>query len=286
MRYMAIIKNQFDNRMRVIPWSKDVARRFVDVIRKPVVVADKSKIPQWKFCSIKGERRCTENIGSTDILMLDYDSPNYSIKAFEDRFRDFRYVLHTSYSYDGEKQKFRVLLFMDKEYEVNRLFFKGAEKQYSPYFYMIDFFDHADPAFAVRAQFFKVPAKNSADAPYYYRFNDGRLFNPFEEIDFYETAYDECEWRQANYMRELEESWERTRKNNNTGDLSKAKVYIEKKIESAEPGTRHQQVFGLACWWKHLGGTFGEFEQVMPSWSDKEYTKQLNHLRHEWARLK
>ena len=118
MRYIQTIKNQFDNKCKPIEWNKQVAENTVKAIMNPMVVEDKTKIPQWKFCSMKGEKRCTENMGSTDILMLDYDSTEYTIQEFENRFRDYRYILHTSYSYDGVNQKFRVLLFLDKEYPV------------------------------------------------------------------------------------------------------------------------------------------------------------------------
>lgn len=286
MRYIQTIKNQFDNKMRGIAWNNKVAENFIKSIQSPMVVKNKADIPQWKFCSIKGEKRCTENMGSTDILILDYDSAEYNMETFMNRFREYRYILHTSYSYDGTNQKFRVLLFLDKEYEINRFFFKGSQKQYSPYFYLIDYFDHVDPSSAIRAQFFKIPAISKADAPYFYHINNGKLFNPFQEIDFFETAYEECEWRQINYLRDLESEWEKSRKNYDTGDLSKAKVYAEKQIEAAEPGTRHNIIFSLACWWKHIGGSFSEFEKIMPSWSDKEYNNQINHLRKEWASLK
>lgn len=284
--YIATIKNQFDNKMKVLKWNNTVAKNVVNLIKEPQIVASKAEIPQWKFCSVKGEKRCTENMGSTDILMLDYDSPEYSIQEFENRFREYRYILHTSYSYDGINQKFRVLLFLDKEYEINKLFFKGSQKQYSPYFYLLEFFDHIDPSFAVRAQFFKIPAVKSKGSPYYYKINNGKKFNPFEEIEFFEQAYNECEWRQQNYLRDLEASYMKSRKRNKTGDLTKAKEYVEKTIESAPEGTRHNQIFALACWWKHIGGTYSDFKQIMPTWADSSYNHQLDRLEREWMNLK
>jgi len=284
-RCIVTIKNQYDNKMKALPWNKTTANNFINTIKNPIIVESKDKIPQWKICTIKGEKRCTENMGVTDILMLDYDSDSYSIDQFKNRFREYRYILHTSYSYDGTNQKFRVFLFMDKEYEINKLFFKGSQKQFSPYFYLIDYFDHIDPSFAVRAQFFKVPAISRAGAPYVYHINNGKLFNPFQEIDFFETAYEECEMRQAMYLRDLERDYMASRKRND-GDLTKAKLYVEKTIEAAAEGTRHNVIFSLACWFKHIGGSLTDFEKIMPSWSDKDYNKQMNHIRREWASLK
>lgn len=285
-RYIQTIKNQFDNIMKPVEWSSNIGKMLLKTVMQPRIIKTKADIPQWKICTVKGEKRCTENMGTTDVLILDYDSTDYSIEKFMDRFREYKYILHTSYSYDGNNQKFRVLLFLDTEYELNRFFFKGSQKQYSPYFYLIDFFDHVDPASFVKAQFFKIPAISKEGSPYFYHINNGKLFNPVEEIDFFIQAYDECEWRQANYIRDLEAEWEKSRKNYDTGDLSKAKAYVEKQIESAEPGTRHQCIFSLACWWKHIGGSFFEFEKIMPSWSDREYTKQIHHLRNEWVKLR
>jgi len=70
MRYIQTIKNQFDNKCKPIEWNKAVAENTIKAIMNPMVVEDKTKIPQWKFCSMKCEKYCTENMGSTDILML------------------------------------------------------------------------------------------------------------------------------------------------------------------------------------------------------------------------
>ena len=91
--------------------------------------------------------------------------------------------------------------------------------------------------------------------------------------------------RQATYLRDLEQDYIKSRKNNNN-DLSKAKLYVEKMIESAPEGSRHNVIFSLCTWWKHIGGTFSDFEKIMPTWADKEYSKQLKHLEKEWYTLK
>lgn len=286
MRTIQTIKNQYDNVMKPLEWNDRIIRIFTKTIKNPIIVEQKDMIPQWKICTVKDVKRKTENMGSTDVLILDFDDKDYSIKEFENTYREYQYILHTSHSYDGVNQKFRVFLFLTEEYDINRLFFKGYHKQFSPYYFLIKQFEHVDPASFVKAQFFKVPAVKSKNAPYYYNFHKGKLFNLDNVLGFeFRMAYDNCVEKQEEYMRKLEKQAEKWRKKNG-GDLSKAKEYIEKKIEACTEGGRHNTIFGLACWWKKIGGSFTEFESIMPSWSDKNYKKQMQHLASEWPYLK
>ena len=50
----------------------------------------------------KGNIRCNDNMDKTNILILDYDDAGYSYQEFEDRFRGYKYFLHTSYSYNTD----------------------------------------------------------------------------------------------------------------------------------------------------------------------------------------
>lgn len=287
MRYIQTIKNQFDNNMRPLEWNKTVAKNFINSIKKPIIIESKDNIPQWKIVSVKGTKRCTENMGTTDVLMLDYDDKDYSIEEFERKFSRFYYILHTSYSYDGIKQKFRVFLFLDKEYEINRLFFKCSNKPFSAWHLLVKYFEHADVASFTKAQFFKVPAIKTADSPYYYKLNNGALFNPIKEIGFeFKMCYEYGPEKQEEYLRQKEKEYEKFRKKYGMADLSKAKEYIEEKIESAPDGGRHNVIFGLATWWKHIGGMYADFASILPSWADRSFHKQLEHLRLEWDRLK
>ena len=284
MNYIQTIKSQYDNVMRGVKVDKNVLINFKHSIEHPLLVEDKNLIPQWKFCSVIDTKRCNESMDKTDILMLDYDDSNMTIKEFENRFREYRYILHTSWSYDGIKQKFRVLLFLDKEYAIDRMFFKGSERAYSPYHYLMDAFEYIDPASFVKSQFFKVPAVKAKDAPYYYSIHNGKLFNLFE-IEGYKNAYYDCYIKQEAYLRRLEKEYERYRKKNG-GDLTKAREYIEKKIESTPEGQRHNAIFGLAAWFKHLGGTYSEFSSILPKWADTQYHKQISRLATEWIKIK
>lgn len=287
MRTLATIKNQYDNTLRTLEWSNAVAKNFMTAIKNPIIIDKKDMIPQWKFCTVLGEKRCTENMGVTDVLILDFDDNNYSIKEFENDFREYFYVLHTSHSYDGVKQKFRVFLFLNKEYDIQRLFFKSPITAFSPYHFFIKFFPHVDPASFVRGQFFKVPAIKYAGAPYYYHTNNGKLFNPVKSIGYeFQMAYDNCVEKYENHLRKQQKQYDFYKKVNGCVDLSKAKTYINEKIESAGEGGRHNTIFGLACWFKKIGGTYNEFAEMMPSWADAAYAKQLRHIEVEWPKLK
>lgn len=286
MRTIQTIKNQYDNVMKPLEWTERVAQNFAKSIMKPIIVEKKDMIPQWKIANVNNTKRCTESMVSTDVLILDFDDPGYSIKEFEDTYRGYKFILHTSHSYDGTNQKFRVFLFLDKEYDINRLFFKGYHKQFSPYYFLVKQFEHIDPASFVKAQFFKVPAIKAKGSPYYYKFNNGEKFDLEKNLGFeFKIAFDNCVEKQEEHMRKLEKQAEKWRKKNG-GDLTKAKDYITEKIETCGEGGRHNTIFALACWWKKIGGTFAEFESIMPSWADTSFKKQLVHLSREWARLK
>ena len=287
MRTIQTIQNQYDNIMKPLVWSDKVAKNFLNCIKNPIVIEKKDMIPQWKICTVNDNKRRTESIGSTDVLILDYDDPNYSIKEFEDNFREYFYVLHTSHSYDGSNQKFRVFLFLDKEYDINRMFYKCFNQAFSPYHYLVNYFLHADKASFVKCQFFKVPAVKYKGAPYYYSCHNGKLFDPVNAIGFeFRMAYEYCVEKQEEHLKQLEKRAKWYRKMNGSIDLTNAKQYINEKIETCEEGGRHMQILGLACWFKKIGGTFKEFEEIIPSWADKGFHRQMEHIRHEWDKFR
>lgn len=285
-RQLNIINNQYDNIMKPLIWSKSVAKNFINSIKNPLIIEKKDLIPQWKFCTIKGTKRQTENIDSTDVLILDFDNPIYTIKEFENTFRNFMFILHTSHSYDGTNQKFRVFLFLDKEYDIQLLFFKCHNEAFSPYHFMLKYFPMADKASFTKCQFFKVAAIKEKNAPYYYKINNGELFNPFKELGFeFKMAYELCEEKQAEYLLKKKKEGEMIRKMKGDMNLDNAKKYVANKIENAASGERHNTIFGCAAWFKKIGGTYDEFTDMEPSWADRAYYKQIRRLASEWDRL-
>lgn len=281
--YLATINNQFDNKMKGLEIDKKVWTNVLNLIKNPLIVTDKAQIPQWKFCTVKGENRCTENIGVTNILILDFDDKDYTYQEFEKRFREYRYIIHTSHSYDGTNNKFRVLLFMDKEYEIDKLFAKCYDKTFSPYEYLMRYFPHIDPASFVKAQFFKMPAVKSKDAPYYYNIHNGKLWSP-EAIEGFPFAYTLCEQKQDEYIRNLER--ERAKKRTDNQDLSRAIDFVKRKLAELPAGMRHNGVFGIAAWFAGIGGSYEEFRNIeKPAWADRAYDKQIKRLALEWHKL-
>ena len=129
------IKSQFDNKMVPLELNEGVMNNIIKCIKDPITCPNKDNIPQWKFCTVKGNIRCNDNMDKTNILILDYDDVGYSYQEFEDRFRGYKYFLHTSYSYNGTNSKFRVLLFLDKEYEIDRLFCIESFQQLAVYWF-------------------------------------------------------------------------------------------------------------------------------------------------------
>ena len=258
---------------------------IIDIVKKPLLCTDKNLIPQWKFCTSKGDKRCNDNIGSTNILLLDYDDSTYTIKEFEDRFSRYRYILHTSYSYDGKNSKFRVILFLDKEYEIARMFCKLNDNQErSPYHILLKYFDHVDPASFVKAQFFKIPCKSSENAPYYYNIHDGKPFNMSNAIMDFNNSYNTCiEFQNELEYKRRKMMLERRQKNGN--DLTKAIEFVKKKMEEAPVGQRHNIVFGLGAWFSKCGGDYYTYSQIKPTWADSKFDKQMRRLEKEWDKI-
>ena len=286
MTDLQFIDNQYDNKLKCLSWNAETIKKFIYFIKNPKIIFEKDKIPQWKFCNVSNPVRKTENMLSTDVLILDFDDNNYSINNFEINFREFHYILHTSYSYDTIKQKFRVFLFLNQIYDIQRLFFKTSVKAFSPYHYFIKYFPTADKASFIKCQFFKMPAIKEKGAPYYYKFNKGKLFDPFKELGFeFKLAYDMCFEKQAEHLEKVRKQAEAYRRIHGTVNLDRAKKYIDEKLENAPDGSRHNTVFGLAAWFKKIGGTYAEFSQMMTSWADSAYNKQMNRLEIEWDKL-
>lgn len=286
-RQLNIINNQYDNIIKPLEWSDKIAKKFIHAIKFPMVVEKKDMIPQWKFCTLKDNLRRTENIGNTDILILDFDSSSYTIKEFEDSFREFMFILHTSHSYDGVNQKFRVFLFLDKEYDIQLLFYKCYNEAFSPYHFMIKYFPMADKASFTKCQFFKCPAIKEKGAAYYYKINNGKLFNPFKELGYeFKMAYELCQEKQDEYLAKRKKESEMKRRMNGNNDLGNAIKYIADKIENAREGERHNAIFSAAAWFKKIGGTYAEFSEIEPTWADRAYRKQMNRLANEWDRIR
>ena len=66
-----LINNQFDSDMKSLEWNASTYNKIKESVEQPITVLDKTKIPQWKFCTVKGKKRCTDNMDSTNVLILD-----------------------------------------------------------------------------------------------------------------------------------------------------------------------------------------------------------------------
>lgn len=278
------IKNQYDNKMVPLDLNEGVMNNIVKCIEEPITCSTKDNIPQWKFCTVKGNIRCNDNMDKTNILILDYDDAGYSYQEFEDRFRGYKYYLHTSYSYNGTNSKFRVLLFLDKEYDIDRMFCKTSLRIKSPLDLLLEYFNHVDPASFVKSQFFKVPAKKTKDSPYYYNIHDGELFSLEEDIVSYKFAYASCYGQLEDEKRERETK-SQVLKTQFNGDLTKAIEFVKRKMEEAPAGERHNCIFGLGAWFSKVGGDYYTFSRIKPSWADKKFEKQIKRLEKEWYKI-
>ena len=89
-----LINNQFDSELKTVELTEKTYNNILESVKKPIVVVDKSKIPQWKFCTIKGNKRCTENMDKTNMLILDFDDSTYTYQEFEHQYQEYKYILH------------------------------------------------------------------------------------------------------------------------------------------------------------------------------------------------
>ncbi len=283
---LVTIDSQYDNIMKVRKMDKETNDLFYKIIKEPLIVEDKNLIPQWKFCSVvEGkEKRRSENILNTDVLLLDFDDSRYNRVNFEKMFSEYRFIIHTSHSYDGTNTKFRVILPLHDVYSFEKMFGKCYDKSFSAYDILLNYFQYLDSASLVRAQFFKMPAIRSVGAPYYYKINDtDKLFSLYE-IEGFSFAYSLGLEKQKEFNKKREMKY---KKKYSGVDLTKAKEYISRESEKLLEGERHLGIFGLACWFKKLGGTFSEFQSITnPSWSDSKFRRQLKRLENEWYSLK
>jgi hypothetical protein len=276
------IKSQFDNVMVPLEINEGVMKNVIHCIEDPITCPNKDNIPQWKFCTVKNNIRCNDSMDKTNILILDFDDKGYSYEEFEDRFRRYKYFLHTSYSYDGFNSKFRVLLFLDKEYDIERMFCRNTEALYSPYSLLLTYFNHVDKASFVKSQFFKVPAIKDKTSPYYYNIHDGELFD-MNNIPQYMFAYLNCLEHREHDRRDRETKARVFR--TQSGDLTKALDFVKRKMEETPAGERHNAVFGLGAWYKHCGGDYLTYSRIKPTWADKKFDKQMQRLEREWNKL-
>lgn len=275
-----IIDNQYDNKLKSFPL-KDSYNNLLEIISTPYIISDKNMIPQWKICTVTGDTRKTENMGKTNVLFLDYDSNNFSIKDFELKFSEYKYILHTSHSYNGENNNFRVLLFLDKTYEINSIFDRCVDVSFSPFHILLNYFKYVDQASFIRAQFFKMPAKASEDSPYYYSIHNGKLFS-LTSIEGFSLSLFNCRIINENYYKKLDD--EHSSKYNPNQDMTAAKNFIYRKLEELKKGERHFGVFGLASWFSSIGGSFSDFYDIeRPSWADRNFMKQIEGFKDDWV---
>lgn len=133
---------------------------IIQTLKEPLITNNKHENGLWMFgdCSDVNLGSQTDNITyKGKFFMIDYDN-GYTIEQFEEDYKDYFYLLYTSFSHTNEHHKFRVIMFGNWEnpmnvdtqniilsecfrnadkttLQPNRLFYLPAHKPNSPYVY-------------------------------------------------------------------------------------------------------------------------------------------------------
>lgn len=141
---------------------------IIDWIEHPAVLDNKEDNQLWSFGEcidpLKGHQK--SNIKSkSKFFMVDYDN-GYTIEQFEKDYKDYFYMLYTSFSHTKEHNKFRVIMFGNYE--------KPLDKDEQTII-LSECFRNADVSTFQPNRMFYIPAHKEG-APYYYKLHNGKQF--------------------------------------------------------------------------------------------------------------
>lgn len=148
--------------------SKCTLKEIIQCVKEPKITDDKHKNDLWCFgeCLDESKGHQKDNIiKKSKYFILDYDN-GYSIEDFCEEYKDYFYILYTSYSHTKEHNKFRVIMYGN--YEV-----PFTEDEQSAI--LSETFRNADQTTFQPNRIFYMPAHKEG-AEYIYKFNNGKQF--------------------------------------------------------------------------------------------------------------
>lgn len=143
------------------------------MIENPAIGIEKDDLVMFNCWINETGIRDSKNITSLSTLVLDYDC-GFSIAEFMMRYYKFRFYLYTSSSHTPQKNKFRVIIPLEREILINE-YTKEMRLALEKYFKECD-----KTAFYKDHPFF-IPAKKEENE-YIYKINYGRLFDIEKEL--------------------------------------------------------------------------------------------------------
>lgn len=158
---------------------------FENLLKNPLVLSDKTYAPLWIWGRMNETvemdptdrlPRCTgDNIDTISCLQLDFDDGTMSIKQFEDTYKDYSYILYTSYSYGFKNpgtDRFRVILPLKAPLPVKYLGLSDLKDE------LLEAFPGVDTTCFDRGHWQCVPVVRDKKAPYYSNIHKGVHWGP------------------------------------------------------------------------------------------------------------
>jgi len=168
---MLMCANKFDSHIEPVTATlKDICEK----VEHPFITDDKENNSLWCFGECidpeKGHQK-SNIVNKSKFFMIDYDN-GYTIEEFMDVYKDYFYILYTSFSHTEEHHKFRVIMYGNYESPLN------DEEQH---YILNECFRNADKTTLQPNRIFYVPAHKQG-APYRYKFNIGKQFPLYNDV--------------------------------------------------------------------------------------------------------
>jgi len=148
-------------------------RNIESMIENPAIGIEKDDLMIFNGWINETGIRDSKNLTSLSTLVLDYDC-GFSIAEFMMRYYKFRFYLYTSSSHTPQKNKFRVIIPLEREIPINEYTIEmrlALEK----------YFKECDKTAFYKDHPFFIPAKKEENE-YIYKINYGRLFDIENEL--------------------------------------------------------------------------------------------------------
>lgn len=156
-----------------IDQNKCTLKEIAEYIENPNITESKEKNGLWCFGECldpeKGHQK-SNIVNKSKFFILDYDS-GYTIEEFCEEYKDYFFMLYTSFSHTKEHHKFRVIMYGNHEAPLN------DDEQYA---ILSECFRNADRTTLQPNRIFYKPA-HKAGAEYRFKFNVGKQFPLYNE---------------------------------------------------------------------------------------------------------
>lgn len=268
-----VCRNKFDTHIEpTVSTLKDIVNR----VEKPMILENKDDNYLWCFgdCLDPEKGHQKENIvNKSKFFMVDYDN-GYTIKDFCEEYKDYFYILYTSFSHTKEHNKFRVIMFGNYETPLN-------EDEQS--IILNECFRNADRTTFQPNRIFYMPAHKEG-AEYEYKLNFGKqfpLYNNVISLLVHRRALDRA--KEEAQCREYEK-FHREKKDINCMNCPSVKTYLNTNYPNTTGnGDSNLNLYkAICCCIKY--GDYNTLETVKAKakrehWTDKEIEHKINDAK-------